>query len=42
MKHSQQQVEFEITTLHPTRSVEKNDGNPMIEEDLRDGGEGYA
>ena len=42
VEHSQQQVEFEITTLHLTRSVEKNDGNPVIEEDLRDGGEGSA
>ena len=40
VEHSQQQVEFEITTLHPTRFVEKNDGNPVIKEDLRDGGEG--
>ena len=35
-------MEFEITTLHPTRFVETNVGNPVIEEDLRDGGEGSA
>ena len=42
MEHSQQQVEFEITMLYPTRSFETNVGNPVIEEDLRDDGEGSA
>ena len=42
MEHSQQEVEFEITTLHPTRYFDTNVGNPVIEEDLRDCGEGSA
>ena len=41
VEHSQQQVEFEIT-LHPTRSVETDVSNTIIEEDLRYGGEGSA
>ena len=35
-------MEFAVTTLHPTRSIETNVSNPMIEEDLGDGGEGFA
>ena len=42
VEHSQQQVEFQITMLHPTRSIETNVGNLVTKEDLRDGGEGYA
>ena len=35
-------MEFEITTLQPTPSVEANVDNPMIDEDLRDSGESSA
>ena len=42
MEHSQQQLEFEVTTFHLTRSIETDVGNPVIKEDLRDGGEGSA
>ena len=42
VEQSQQQVEFEITTLHSTRSVETNVGNLVTEEDLRDGFKGFS
>ena len=34
-------MEFEITTLHPTWSIETNVGNLVTGEDLRDAGEGF-